>query len=270
MTDPSAAVRSSGAVSTSTPPTPIPRLYRIRRSFVVLAGENGPVLGPLTTTDVGDRPVLVIPLGATEQHGPHLPLDTDARIATAWAELVQERLAPTVSAPILVAPTLNYGSSGEHAGFPGTMSIGSDVAALVMVELARSVREWAGPLIFLSGHAGNHRAMQQALETMRFEGDRAIAVVPVLANSDAHAGRTETSLMLHIAPDLVQLERAAPGRTEPIRELIDELRASGVQVVSPSGVLGDPAGASASEGAELLDRLVHHALGQISATSILD
>ena len=73
---------------------------------------------------------------------------------------------------------------------------------------------------------------------------------------DAHAGRTETSLMLALAPSEVLLDRAAAGDTRPIAELLPELRAHGVRKVSPNGVLGDPAGASAAEGERLLDLLV--------------
>ena len=77
-----------------------------------------------------------------------------------------------------------------------------------------------------------------------------------LPGGDAHAGRTETSLMLALAPSEVLLERAAAGDTRPIAELLPELRAHGVRKVSPNGVLGDAAGASAAEGMRLLDLLV--------------
>ena len=76
------------------------------------------------------------------------------------------------------------------------------------------------------------------------------------ADADAHAGRTETSLLLHLDPAAVRGEQAEPGETRPVAELMDRLRRDGVRPVSPNGVLGDPSGASASEGRRLLDELV--------------
>jgi creatinine amidohydrolase len=81
---------------------------------------------------------------------------------------------------------------------------------------------------------------------------------------DAHAGRTETSLQLALAPGLVRLDRAAPGNTRPIAELMPALRASSVRAVSPNGVLGDPAGASAAEGAALLRELLDDLLRAVA------
>ena len=83
--------------------------------------------------------------------------------------------------------------------------------------------------------------------------------MPVLAWADAHAGRTETSLMLHLAPDLVDMAVARRGNGAPIGELLPQLRDIGIRAVSPSGVLGDPTGATADEGVSLLDELVQHA-----------
>ena len=91
--------------------------------------------------------VVAVPLGATEQHGPHLPLGTDTTIACALAAGLAE-----ARDDVVVAPPLPYGSSGEHAGFPGTLSIGRAALELVLVELARS---WDGPMLFVCAHGGN-------------------------------------------------------------------------------------------------------------------
>src|SRR4030081_1452778 len=81
-------------------------------------------------------PLLAVPLGSTEQHGPHLPLDTDTRIATALAAGLARRRDDGV-----VAPALPYGASGEHAGFPGTLSVGTPALELLLVELVRSASD---------------------------------------------------------------------------------------------------------------------------------
>ncbi len=108
-------------------------------------------LAELTTRDAEEttRRILLVPLGATEQHGPHLTLDTDTVIAMAWADAAAARI------PALVAPALPYGSSGEHQSFAGTLSIGAPVLELVLVELARSARDRFDRIVFVAGHAGN-------------------------------------------------------------------------------------------------------------------
>ncbi len=84
---------------------------------------------------------------------------------------------------------------------------------------------------------------------------------------DAHAGRSETSLLLHLAPELVRLDLAAAGPVEPVSDLMDRLRRGGVRAVSPVGVLGDPTTATAEHGADLFARLVRHTLAGHDALS---
>jgi creatinine amidohydrolase len=106
--------------------------------------------------------------------------------------------------------------------------------------------------VLVNGHGGNLDALRTAGARLRAEG-REVAWFPCgVAGADAHAGRTETSLMLHVEPEGVREGQAVAGETTPIAELLPRLRAEGVRAVSPTGVLGDPAGASAGEGAELL------------------
>lgn len=198
------------------------------------------------------RPVVLIPVGSTEQHGPHLPLETDTLIATS----VARRLAESMAA--YVAPAVAFGSSGEHQGFPGVLSIGTDALRLMLVELVRSLSLWAGRVVLVNGHGGNNEAVAGAVRQLVHEGHD-VVWVPCSASGDAHAGRTETSLMLHLAPWLVRRRRAEPGNTRSLTDLLPELRSHGVRRVAPNGVLGDPTGASAAEGAALFEQMVEAA-----------
>jgi mycofactocin precursor peptide peptidase len=211
-----------------------------------------PDLAGLTWPDVAEvaaSTLLVVPLGSTEQHGPHLPFSTDTDVAVALAA----RLAADRD-DVVVAPAVPYGSSGEHAGFAGTLSIGAAATELVVLELVRSADAFAG-VVLVSGHGGNAAPVAAAVRTLRDEGRRVLAWSPRVEGGDAHAGRTETSLLLALAPASVREGVAEAGDVRPLPELMPALRSGGVVAVSPNGVLGDPAGASPHEGAALLDSM---------------
>jgi creatinine amidohydrolase len=205
--------------------------------------------------------VLLVPLGSCEQHGPHLPLDTDARIAEAVARTAAGAAArhtsgPLAGPPVVVAPTLAFGASGEHQDFPGTLSIGTVALERVLVELGRSATAAGFPaVVFVCAHGGNAPAVHAAVARLRAEGRTASVWFPDLAGGDAHAGRTETSLLLALAPDLVGAARPV-GNTEPLADLLPRLVRDGVRVHAPDGVLGDATEASRSEGSALLVQLV--------------
>jgi creatinine amidohydrolase len=201
-------------------------------------------LGERAWPEVDGRPTLLVPVGSTEQHGPHLPLDTDTRVAAA----VGARVAAAAS--LLVAPPVGYGASGEHEGFPGTVSIGHEALRGLLVELGRSAARWAGRLVFVNGHGGNVPTLVAAVGLLREEG-RDAAWFACDPGGDAHAGRTETSLVSALAPALVRPKGAA-GNVAPLADLLPALRTGGMAAVSPNGVLGDPDGASAAEGERLL------------------
>lgn len=212
-------------------------------------------LGRSTSPEVASRSAaLLLPLGSTEQHGPHLPIDTDTCIVMAIADAAAGLLVAD-GIDVLVAPALAYGASGEHRGFAGTLSIGQGALESVVVELARSAGDDYALLVVVNGHGGNREPLARAMATLRHEQRPALQWSPRVAGGDSHAGRTETSLMLAIHPAAVRLDRAEPGVTAPLGELIDDLRTGGLVAVTANGVLGDPTGASADEGRELLAEL---------------
>lgn len=211
-------------------------------------------LGRTTWTDHWTptrRPLLIVPVGACEQHGPHLPLDTDIRIATALAEGLATKFD---EGQLMVTPPLTITASGEHASFPGTLSIGSEVFEQVVIELVRSA-DWSAGVVLVNGHGGNRVPVERAVQVLRAEQRNVLAWWPKIAGGDAHAGHSETSLMLAIAPDLVRMHRAEVGNTEPLADILDEMLEGGVRAVSPNGVLGDPRHATASHGRNLLTHL---------------
>ena len=247
--------------------------------------------------------MLAVPLGSTEQHGPHLPLSTDTDVAVALTAGLAARRADVV-----VAPPVGYGSSGEHAGFAGTISIGQQALELTLLELGRSAAETFGHILFACAHGGNREPATRAVARLRGEsvdaqvwmaGDAPAGVPDGGGRSrggisgavtmrmlrfngrglsgrglngrgraparDAHAGRTETAIQLALDPGRVRLSRAEAGNRTPIAELMPLLRAAGVRAASGNGVLGDPSGASAAEGAGLLAALTEDLLAAVAA-----
>ena len=199
-----------------------------------------------------EKPTLIVPLGSTEQHGPHLPLDTDTRIASA----VSRRLVDRLGDGWVLAPALNYGASGEHQGFSGTISIGTAALQLLLVEFGRSACHWAARVVFVNGHGGNVEALAGAVALLRVEGRDVGWCGCAVPGADAHAGHTETSVLLHISPEDVRTEAMVVGNTAPLPELLPAMRAGGVAAVSAVGVLGDASTATADDGAHYLATMV--------------
>ena len=200
-------------------------------------------------------PLLLVPVGSLEQHGPHLPLGTDTMIASAVTRAVADRLHAS-GRPVVVAPALSYGASGEHEDFPGTISIGHEALHLLLVEYARSACRWAEGVIFVNGHGGNAETVTSAVELLRSEQHSVAWTSCGVPGGDAHAGRTETSVLRCIAPWAVQVELAVAGATDSVVDLMPRLRAEGVRAVSPTGVLGDATVATVEEGREVFAAVV--------------
>jgi mycofactocin precursor peptide peptidase len=218
---------------------------RVSRSGHRVAELSWPEVADLAASGA----LVALPVGSTEQHGPHLPLSTDTDIAVALAE----RLA-VQRGDVVVAPPLAYGSSGEHAGFAGTISIGRAALELTVVEWGRSATDTFSRLVLVNGHGGNTEGVAAATRLLRAESRQVLAWAPRW-EGDAHAGRIETALMLALHPDRVRVARAEAGNVAPLGQLLPVLRADGTRAVSPNGVLGDPTGATAEEGEALLERL---------------
>jgi mycofactocin system creatininase family protein len=214
-------------------------------------------LANATSTELSSMPPsLLVPLGSTEQHGPHLPLDTDTRIATAVARGAQAGLGARLELDWLVAPAIAYGASGEHQSFAGTISIGTEALTMLLVEYGRSAACWAVRLVFINGHGGNVDALSSAVSRLRAEG-RDVGWCPCTSvGGDAHAGHTETSVLLHISPADVLTDRWLAGNGAPLPELLPSMRRGGVAAASRVGVLGDPTTATAAEGKRIFAEMV--------------
>ncbi len=225
-----------------------------------LGDATWPEVRTITRRDdpgVAPAPILLVPVGSTEQHGPHLPVATDTIVAEELAGRAVHR-----TDGLMIGPTISVSASGEHQGFPGTLSIGTEVMAAVITELVRSAT-WAAGVVLVNGHGGNRDAVTRSVDTLTAERRPVLAWWPIWPQrrdggpADLHAGRIETSMMLAIDPGLVRLERAEAGPDASI----EDLREHGVRQISESGVLGDPDGASGGEGerfiAAFVDDLVH-------------
>lgn len=219
-------------------------------------GECGALLVRLVDQpwpDIREDALILIPVGSCEQHGPHLPLDTDTCIAQDVADHAA-RILSDRGHIVYIAPAVTFGASGEHADFPGTLSVGSEALTLLLCEIARSAW-WCSRLVFVNGHGGNVPSLMAAVELQRREGRDVAWFACASDGSDAHAGRAETSMMQALTPDRVREVGGCSGVTTPIAELMPRLVVEGVRAVSPSGVLGDPTGAGAEEGRRRLERV---------------
>jgi mycofactocin system creatininase family protein len=195
---------------------------------------------------------VLVPLGATEQHGPHLPLGTDSLIGAELAARAARRLGRAFAAPVLP-----FAASAEHRDFPGTLSLSHETVAAVVTDLCtwlhdRGLRRVA----VFSAHGGNRRALELAAAAVR-EGTTVLLDLPAVAvgAGDAHAGRDETSMLLTLAPRTVRPVTATGYTGRLDARAWEVLTTAGVRALAPNGVLGDPSGASAELGEELLEAL---------------
>lgn len=199
--------------------------------------------------------ILILALGSWEQHGAHLPFDTDTVIIDAVVSQSLQQLDQH-SEMFTVAPTIPISASDEHGGFSGTLSTGTQALADSLVAISRS-SSWTRGICIVNGHGGNADALRLVHEALNFEKIRhSIWSLPNYDGADMHAGHTETSLMLHINSEAVQMHVATPGATGDSRELIAQMRIGGVQSVTTNGILGDPTTATEEDGRNILQLYV--------------
>jgi creatinine amidohydrolase len=229
------------------------------------------------------RDTVVIALGATEQHGPHLPLATDALIGDHLARLVAERL------DAFLAPTVRIGCSEHHLEFPGTLSISETTFHGVVADLVRSfARGGFGRVVLLPTHGGNFRPLAAALEKLGpVNGVQIRALTDLsalfaiarlgadehgvpLGEGGLHAGEWETSMLIAIDPDLVHLDRGEPGYTGDAETAIGAIFGGGVHTLAQNGVIGDPTRASAEHGTRYWDEVLAITLAAVGTPATPD
>jgi creatinine amidohydrolase len=225
-----------------------------------------------------ENAVVVIPLGATEQHGPHMAVSTDTDIVTHLAHAAEASLPGRV----LLCPTLPFGSSHHHLSFGGTISINPALYTQVIVDMVGSLlQNGFRRIVLLNGHGGNITPVKQALATLSADFDQAnasnIALVtywelagkpfageaPMESPALSHACEYETSMMLHLFPEKVWMEKAVRALRPASNGYIpweDDEPYRGVTLfkqtacISSNGSSGEPQKATAEKGAHLIGK----------------
>ena len=234
---------------------------------------------------LNDQSILVLPLGAIEQHGPHLPFSTDLEIARACAEAVVEQVGDEHDLWLL--EPLAFTKSNEHAGTPGTFWLGPETLLRVLDDIGRSMAVTpARKLVFLNGHGGNSSLINVACRELRLHhGLETFLMHPNVPPDQGgpsseeelgfgiHGGVGETSIMLHLRPDLVRMDLATRNVPEHLAEN-EHVKFGGTvsfgwlaSDFGPDGHIGDPTGATPERGKQSFDAAVSRlgaAFGEIA------
>jgi creatinine amidohydrolase/Fe(II)-dependent formamide hydrolase-like protein len=250
---------------------------------------NDYVLGqlswPQAKTRLDETDLALLPVGAIEQHGPHLPLDTDA-----WdADYLARRVAAACSPPRpLVLPLIPYGVSYHHDDFPGTLSLTSETLARMVYEIGmNAARQGITKLIIVNGHGGNVPTLRYAAQAINRDahiftcvdtGDTSDPDVEQLVETgnDVHAGEIETSTALATRPELVQMDKARRGVPRFSSQYLEFSSARSVEWyartarISSSGVLGDPTKASREKGERIWKVTIDHLLAFVESLKNLE
>ena len=235
------------------------------------------IWGELTWPDAQERfqqvDIALLPVGSIEQHGPHLPLDTDAFDANYLAL----RVADTCSEPKpLVLPKISYGVSYHHDDFKGTISISNDTLAKLVHDIGISVsRNGIKKLVIINGHGGNSPALNHAAQMINRDAHIFVCVDTgetsdvdiyslVETPNDVHAGEIETSAALAVRPHLVKMDQARREVPKFSSRYLDFTSKRGVlwyaytRKISRSGVMGDPTKADAEKGRKIWEMMITH------------
>lgn len=245
----------------------------------------GELRGPDVERRITAESIFIQPLGAIEQHGPHLPLNTDEVIATAVAEAAIE--AAPASLNVWLLPTLSYTKSNEHAWAPGTVWLSPTTLLAVLDDIGRSIaRTQARKLVFLNGHGGNSALLNVANRELRLHHglqtftthpsippDQGGASAASELGMGVHGGTDETAVMLHLRPDLVDMSKAVRRIPEKMADN-RYVRFGGTVSFGwlsndffPEGHIGDPTHATAAMGKAMFESAVANfvaALGEVA------
>ncbi|WP_395639766.1 creatininase family protein [Pseudolysinimonas sp.] len=247
------------------------------RKLVELAG---PALASTLTADS----ILVLPVGSIEHHGPHLPLATDLLMAELMAErIVDGAVAAGLDAWLL--PPIAYAKSDEHAWAPGTMWIDAATLLEILVGIGRGIANTpARTIVFYNGHGGNVALLQIALRELRvrfglrtFFMNVSIPAGETELGFGIHGGHGETSLAMHLRPDLVDLAGAVDATPAHLARF-EKIGFAGADVqfgwtsddFGTGGVIGDPTGANAADGAEIASRLLADGVAGLAEIATFD
>jgi creatinine amidohydrolase len=230
--------------------------------------------------------LVVVPLAALEQHGPHLPVEVDCLLV----EAVAKRTAALLQArmPVLVLPVVWTGISEHHMSFGGTVTLGfAAYSALIEGIVASLVRAGFHRILLLNGHGGNDNALRVLVDELqpRLEARlvhltywhaAAEAIGPLLEAQDRllHACEAETSMMLALRPELVAMDRAPEGEQGP-PETVERVAAGiyrwrTLAARSASGVIGVPAAATPEKGERLLAAIAETIAAKLAAPGFWD
>ena len=230
--------------------------------------------GPEIATEISSSSILLLPVGAVEQHGPHLPLSVDHVIAHETATAVVDECGDELD--VWQLPTISISKSSEHAWSPGTLYLSPETLLAMLRDIGRSITPTgAERLVLLNGHGGNTTHLETALRELRLEfGLKTFLMHPALPPAyggsstenelgmGIHGGLDETSVFMHLRPDQVQLEKAARRVPEALDKNTHVKFGGSVSFgwlsndFNPDVYIGDPTGATAVRGEQLFERSI--------------
>jgi len=226
-------------------------------------------LAEITWTDAEELrkrvDTILVPVGSTEQHGPHCPLGTDTLTAEYVVKLIEQKTE------VLVTPVIPVGISDHHRQFTGTLWVSPTIFRefLKAIVLSAASHGWQ-KFLFVNGHGGNTASLHEVCEDLRRQHNIFAAVANAYPKMDGHAGKDETSIMLQIRPELVHMERASNTiqltnlagipmkmqRIEPAEYGFDTIDLSSTGVFGAAGKTIKPTEATSENGKQLLDNYV--------------